>query len=265
MSSRSTFASLSAGSARDLHPAATSPAPSHALARSAAALNILSGVGASYSIKVLQHVFIRGDAAGTTSQLVASESSFRLAMVAEVTSLVVFICAMLLTYELFKPADRRLARIFVCLATLGAAIQSLDVIADNAALTLAHSGAGVAAAATLQAATAQALVYLSIILHSQLYRLALVFMGFGVVALGITAMRSNIVPRVTGALLLLDGAGYVASGLVTWAFPAIGARLYPYVPFVTAIVGEAPFFLWLLIMGARPTLSLRSRAPDVSS
>src|SRR5207237_10811269 len=181
-------------------------------------------------------VFVRGDPAATTSQLVASEFSFRLAMVAEVTSLVVFICAMLLTYELFKPSDRRLARIFVCLATLGAAIQSLDVITDMAALTLARNGAGVAA---LQATTAQPLVYLSLILHSQLYRLALVFMGFGVAALGVTAMRSTIVPRVTGALLLLDAAGYVTSGFATWLSPAFAARLYPYVPFVTAIVGEA--------------------------
>ena len=226
----------------------TGARPSHALARTAAALNILSGVGASYSITVLRRVFVRGDAAATTSQLVASEFSFRLAMVAEVTSLVVFICAMLLTYELFKPSDRRLARIFVCLATLGAAIQSLDVITDMAALTLARNGAGVAA---LQATTAQPLVYLSLILHSQLYRLALVFMGFGVAALGVTAMRSTIVPRVTGALLLLDAAGYVTSGFATWLSPAFAARLYPYVPFVTAIVGEAPFFLWLLIMGAR--------------
>ena len=122
------------------------------------------------------------------------------------------------------------------------------MITDMAALTLARNGAGGAA---LLATTAQPLVYLSLILHSQLYRLALVLMGFGVAALGVTAMRSTIVPRVTAALLLLDAAGYVTSDFATWLSPAVGARLYPYVPFLTAIVGEAPFFLWLLIMGAR--------------
>lgn len=246
-------------------PSPSEPAPvrpSNALARSAAALNVLSGVFTAYSITVLRRVFVLGDAAGTTARLVASESSFRLAIGAEVVGLVIFICAMLLTYELVKPSNSRLARIFVCLATLGAAIQSLDVIADNAALTLARNGVGVAA---VQASTAQALVYLAAILHSQLYRLALVFMGFGVIALGVTVMRSTIAPRVTGAFLLLDGAGYVISGLATWVVPAIGARLYPLVPFVTAIVGEAPFFLWLLVMGARPTLSLRSRPPDYTT
>jgi hypothetical protein len=225
------------------------------LARAAAALNILSGVGTGYSIQVLRRVFVRGDAATTMSHLAASESAFRIAMAAEVTSLVVFICAMLLTYELFK-AEGRFARIFICLATLGAAIQSLDVITDLAAVAFARNGTGIA----LQLTTAQALVYVCLILHSQLYRLALVIMGFGVVALGVAVVRSKIVPRITGALLFLDGAGYVCSGLVTWVSPAVGALLYPIVPFGTAILGEAPFFLWLLIMGARPTFSWRSRS-----
>jgi hypothetical protein len=233
-------------------PATRSP---HTLARAAAALNILSGVGTSYSIQILRRVFVRGDAVMTTSHLVASESAFRIAMAAEATGLVVFICAMLLTYELFQ-AEGRFARIFICLASLGAAIQSLDVIADLAALAFARNGTGI----TLQITTAQALVYVCLVLHSQLYRLALVVMGFGVVALGVAVVRSRIVPRVTGVLLFLDGAGYAASGLVTWMSPTVGAMLYPFVPFGTAIIGEAPFFLWLLIMGARPRLPWRSRS-----
>ena len=62
-------------------------------ARWAAALNLPSGAGTGYSISVSRKVFARGDPATTAANMIASETSVRLGIVAELAALIAFVAA----------------------------------------------------------------------------------------------------------------------------------------------------------------------------
>ena len=46
--------------------------------------------------------------------------------------------------------------------------------------------------------------------------------------------------------MMIDGLGFLTFSLASFLSPPLAARLYPYIPFGTAL-GEAALFLWLII------------------
>jgi hypothetical protein len=75
-----------------------------------------------------------------------------------------------------------------------------------------------------------------------------IFFGFSLLLLGWLVFRAGFVPRIFGVLLAVAAAGYLADsvGHLLWSGydDAFG-----WLVGVTAVVGEVPFFLWLLIKG----------------
>jgi len=56
----------------------------------------------------------------------------------------------------------------------------------------------------------------------------------------------------SGSLLIeqifsLDGLGYLTFSLANFLSPPLVTRVYPYIPFGTAFLGEGALFLWLII------------------
>src|SRR5262245_15112770 len=107
-----------------------------AVARWAGALNILSGVPDGFAVSTLQKLVVRGDAAATARNILGSEGLFRLTIVADLVGLLMFIGSAVLLYEIFKPASRRAALLYLVLILMGALIQSLNCVQDLAVLTL---------------------------------------------------------------------------------------------------------------------------------
>ena len=106
----------------------------------AGALYVISAVPAGFSVSVLLKLAVRGDPAATAANILASEGTFRLGFVAEIVGIMFFVASALLLYELFTPAGRSLARLAVTFGLIGAAIQSLDTVADMCALLLLKGG-----------------------------------------------------------------------------------------------------------------------------
>ena len=96
---------------------------------------------------------------------------------------------------------------------IGAAIQSLDTVADMCALLLLKGGSG---AAALPVGQAQALALVLLRMHSLIYDLALVFFGGFSVLTGALVLKSSFLPRVIGVLMTLDGLGYLAYQSITF-------------------------------------------------
>ncbi len=71
---------------------------------------------------------------------------------------------------------------------------------------------------------------------------------------GSTALQTAVVfksgyfPRILGVLLILGALGYLIDSFGNILFPNYEA-IFGLVVGVTAIIGELPFFLWLLIKG----------------
>ena len=216
-------------------------------ARMAGALNVLSGVPDGYSVSVLRKVVVRGDAAATAAAVLHSETTFRLALVADLFALLIFAVSAVLLYETFRPAGRRMALVLLILLLMGTVFQCLACIQDFTALLLLKGGPALAA---LPVAQANALAFIFLRLHWYDYQLALLFDGFGSLTLGFLVLRSRFVPRVFAPFMWIDGLGYVTFVLASFVAPALATRLYPYVPFGTTI-GEAALFLWLIIRSVK--------------
>src|SRR2546422_7395108 len=86
-------------------------------------------------------------------------------------------------------------------------------------------------------------------LYSLNFNLALVFGGASSIVMGSLILRATFVPRIIGPLMILDGLGYLTFSLAAFLSPSLAARIFPYIPFVTAAIGEGALFLWLIVKG----------------
>src|SRR5262249_35808184 len=152
----------------------------------------------------------------------------------------------ILLYEIFKPASRRLALLFLVLFEACPIIQSLNSIHNLAALTLIKGGPGMSGLAPAQA-NAIALLFLR--LYSLNFNLALVFGGASSIVRGVLIGRAPFVPGVIGPLMMTAGLGYPPFSLAPSPPPPLVARIFPLIPFVTAAIGEGALYLWLIVRG----------------
>jgi len=217
-----------------------------ARARLAGALYGVSAVPAGFSIWVYSRLVVRGDSVATSARIVGSEGLFRLGFVAEITGVLLFLSSVLLLYRIFRPVSADRAAAMACFGVVGGGIQVLDSLADIAALILLKGGPSLSALAPGQA---QALAHVLLRMHMITYDLALVFFGTSFVVLGSLVLQSRFLPRILGALVVVDGLGYVTSAFAFFLSPPLAARLHPFLPFVTAFLGEVPLMLWLIIRG----------------
>ena len=215
-------------------------------ARLAGALYVISAVPAGFSVYVFLKLVVRSDPAATAANILGSEGLFRLGFVAEIVGILFLVGAVLFLHELFKPASRSLALLLVFFGLIGSAIQALDSLADIAALILLKGGSGLTAFTTGQA---QALALVFLRLHMLVYDLALVFFGVFSILIGCLVLKSTFLPRVLGVLMAIDGLGYLIVAFATFLSPPFAAQLYPYLPFLTALLGEPPLMLWLIVKG----------------
>jgi hypothetical protein len=215
-------------------------------ARIAGAVYVLSGVPAGFSVYVLFKMFVRGNPAATAANILGSEGMFRLGYAAELVGISLVVGAVLLLYQLFKPASRSLALLMMFFGLIGCTIQALDPLADIAALIFLKGGGGLAAFTTAQA---QAMALVLLRMHLLIYDIALVFFGVFAILVGALILRSTFLPRVLGVLMAIDGLGYLTHSFAVFLSPPLAAHLHPFLPFATAAVGEGTLMLWLLIKG----------------
>jgi hypothetical protein len=213
-------------------------------ARRAGALYAVSAVPAGFSVFVFTKLIVRGNPGATAANILGSETLFRLGLVAEVIGILFFVGSVMLLYQLFKPVSRSLASMMASAGIIGSTIQALDTLCDVAALLLLKGGSASAALTTGQA---QALAFVFLRMHLLVYTLALVFFGVSTATIGYLIRRSTFLPRILGVLMAIDGLGYLTFGFATFLSPPFAAHLHPFLPFVTAILGEGSLMLWLIV------------------
>lgn len=155
--------------------------------------------------------------AGVLSVVTQSELP-RVAFAANQFGGVCYLGVTVLLYELFKPVSTSLSRFSACCGLAG--------VASGAALSLVRSDP-----------------------PTQGFTVAMMFFGTQIITIGYLILRSTLIPRILGALLMLGGASYVINSFANFLSPALGARLMPLIVPI-AIVGEGALTFWLLIKGA---------------
>jgi len=184
-------------------------------------------------------LLVRGDAAITSRNILASEWLFRSGTVSHLIGQIIFIFLVLALYRLLKPVNKDHAVLMVVLAVLGIPIVFLNEVNHLAALRLLSSAADGAFTSTqLQS---QAMLFLE--MRQSGILVAQVFWGLWLLPLGLLIFRSGFLPNLLGILLVIGGAGYLIDSGTQLLFPGL-ATISQF-----TFVGELVFPLWLLIKG----------------
>jgi hypothetical protein len=190
-------------------------------------------------------VVVPGDPAATVEGLMASETTFRLGMVAETAIVLIEIVVSAMLYVLFRSVNQPLSLASSFARFAQAILQAVNLLTAVPALLLL-GGAG----------------YLSVFEPDQLNALVLLFMdvnafviiiwglifGLHLVLLGYLVFRSGFLPKFLGILLIIGAAGYLLQSYGHLLAPQLDAILSTVV-IVMSVPGELAFTLWLLIKG----------------
>jgi len=191
-------------------------------------------------------LYVPGDAVATVSNILASEWLFRLGFVSNLVGQILFLFLVLALYDLFKSVDKGQARLMVILVVASVPLTILNMLNQYAPILLI-SGAGHLSAFNPAQLQTLSMVFLDMYKHGIM--IAEIFWGLWLIPLGLLVYKSRFVPKVLGVLLIVGCFGHLISFLSTFLFPDYSAILIPISG--TAMIGELPIFLWLLIKGVK--------------
>jgi hypothetical protein len=208
------------------------------------------------SLVVRGQLFVADDPQSTLSNLVDHATLARLGIVLELGIVVTQALAALWFYRLFRSVDTFAAG---SLAVFGM-VNAVAILGSAALLATAREVANDSslAAAGSTAATVQLLYVVS----GHLWGVAGLFFGLWLIPMGWLVARSRWLPLWLGRVLLVGGAGYMCSALVSYLFP--DADLVAGLLTVPATIGEFWIIGYLIIFGVRDHRVERGRKPSTA-
>jgi len=225
--------------------------PTNKAARVAGAVYLSLVLTAPFSLLYVPgKLIVRGNAAATASNILTHEMLFRLCIVSELLSSVIFICLGLALYRLLSGVNKTWAGAMLALVLVSAAVGFLNVLNYVAALTLIHGTDFLGAFETPQR---YALGMLFLRLHGQGEMMNEIFWGLWLFPFGLLVFRSGFLPRFLGVWLMLACFVWLALSLTALLFPPYYEAAFKMAQPV--LFAELAIMLWLLIKGAKvPTL-----------
>jgi Domain of unknown function (DUF4386) len=217
-----------------------------ATARRAGALYFLFLIVGLVDMYGFSRFIVFGDATATARNIIAAESTYRIGILTDFVTLLLFIFLVVSLYNLLKGADKWYAMLMVLLVSVGVTIGFVNILNKLAPLILL-SGAGYLSVFTKPQLDALALGFLN--LNSSGNTIDTAFWGLWLFPFGILVIKSGFFPRVLGILLIVAGLALLTTSVTSIVLPA-----YEHV--VSRVMtplglGEFPIIFWLLIKGAK--------------
>lgn len=223
-------------------------APSKRLARISGFLYLLVGIFGGFAEGYVEpHMYVAGQAAATTGNVLANSALVRMGVVADLLDGTVFVFLALGLYLLLKDVHKSVARGMLVLVALAAGITCLSALFEFEGLRVAT---GAVDLASLGTRGSNAVVLL--LLDSQHYGLliAQIFFGLWLAPLGYLAYRSGWFPKALGVTLIVAAAAYLVDMLAAFVVPAVDSQIHTAVSIVPAIA-ETWMVVYLLVFGVR--------------
>jgi hypothetical protein len=192
-------------------------------------------------------LIVVGDAAATFDAIAGSESLWRWGLAVHLLYLIPAVTVNVLVYEVFKPVHPVLARLAVAFALVSVAIEAVSLLHLFVPNVLLDEGGAFGGLAEGQR---QALAYLAVRLFATGFGLALVFFAGFCVLIGVLILRSRLVPRVIGVLMIAAGASYLGNTLASVLSPVLSDLIFPWI-LLPSLLGELSLALWFVIKGVR--------------
>src|SRR4051794_8363327 len=238
------------------------------LARVAGALYLINIIGGAFAIGVVQARLFTLDPAATAHNIQNHELLYRSGLAAHIVVTVTNVPLALIFYELFKAVNRRLALLDAFFILVATAIEAAGLVTQFAPLVLLGNDTYTDA---LPAAQLHALVSLPWALADASYDVYTVFFGLDLLCLAYLVLRSRLLPRAIGVLLVIDGLAYLTYSFAHVLNPEIAAGLVPWIQ-LPAPVAEGALSLWLLARGVntqrwtrRAGAALRAPSPPAQA
>src|SRR5437762_10261162 len=197
-------------------------------------------------IYVPSKLIVRGNAAATADNILAHETMFRLAILADLLGSAIFICLGIALYKLLSSVNKTWAGLMVAFVLVSAAVGFLNTLNNIAALTLFR---GADFLAVFDKPQRDALAYLFVRLHSQGILINEIFWGLWLFPFGLLVFRSGFLPRFIGVWLMINCFGYVALSVTALFFPDYYEAAFKWAQPV--LFAELGIMLWLLVKGGK--------------
>lgn len=200
-------------------------------------LYFLTAFFASFLMKGL---VIPGDAAATSNNILAHEALYRSGFAVDLIANVLYIAVTALFYRLFEPVSRSLSLLAAFFSLVGCTVQIFGKLFQLTPLIILGNSrlSNVFTLEQLQTA-----VQLSLTLHAETIKIALVLFAFYDLLLGYLIFRSIFLPRILGVLLMCAGVGWL-----TVLLPPLATALSPFILLLGGLA-EILLMLWLLLKG----------------
>ena len=220
-------------------------------ARSIGVLYLLSAIPGAFSIVYVPAAFIvAGDAAATARKIIGAELVYRLGILGDLVSQIVWILLVVSLYGLLKDVNRRDAVLMLVSASVIVPIAFVNLLAQIAPL-IVLSGADFLSAFTRPQLDAAALGLL--LLRTNGMVAASAFWGLWLLPFGMLVIRSGFFPRILGILLLIAGIAYLVGSIVPIVLPA-QRQIVSLIALPFYAIGELSMIIWLLVKGANVPL-----------
>ncbi len=221
--------------------------PTDKAARVAGAVYLsLVATGPFTLLYVPNKLIVPGNATATASNILAHETLFRVAIVADLIGAVIFICLAVALYRLFSGVNKTQASLMVAFVWASATVAFVNVLNNIAALMLVRGGDFLE---IFDKPHRDALAMLFVRLHGQGNVINEMFWGLWLLPLAWLVYKSRFLPRFLGVWLALGGFAYVILCVTSILAPQYQGRLFSY--FQPVFFGELAFMLWLLVKGAK--------------
>lgn len=228
---------------------------------------VLLVLGPISILYIPSQLIVADDPAATADKLRESEGLFRTAIVIDVVILLVEVAMAAVLYALFRTVSRTLAAATSLARLAQAAVMGANLFLYFLALLTITGAAGYMTALDLDDREALTLLFLET--HGYGVYVGQAFFGVSLLALALLARRAAFVPPVFGPLLLVAALGYLVDSFVSFVTDDLDEVLSTLVG-ITSLIGELPFFLWLLVASFRrrpmsPFAGDPSRGPSLAS
>lgn len=195
---------------------------------------------------VPSHILVKDNPAATTANVVSHEFLFRLSIVSQLTSAVIFLYLAFVLWHLFKQQNRMQAAMLVAFVLAQTITTFVFETFNFAALKVAIGDI----LSGMPADQKQNLVMLLIKTHGYGIAIQEIFWGFWLLPFGLLVYKSGFIPKVLGLCLVFGFACWVTDSVTYLLFPHFNDLANPIIMKVSWI-GEMPILFWLLIMGAK--------------
>jgi hypothetical protein len=192
---------------------------------------------------VRQALVVPDDAAATARAIAENEMLWRLGLAVHLLYLGPALAVNVIVSGLFRSIEPTLARLALVFGVASVTAEAVALIYLSVPLAFSEHRAALAALED-----APALIYLATRLFATGFGFSLVLFAGFCSLIGALILRSRLVPRVIGAMMILAGTCYVANTLALIVSPGLYERINPAI-LLPIVLAELSLALWLLVKG----------------